>query len=98
LGSTGLGKGIAIPHCRIAGCEESTGALLTLSDAIDFEAPDKQAVDLLFVLMVPLEADEAHLQILAALAKRFHEESYCQTIRAAQTPETLYEAAISLDD
>jgi len=53
LGSTGIGQGIAIPHCRLEDCKRVVGALLTLSEPIDFDAIDNEPVDLLFVLLVP---------------------------------------------
>ena len=65
LGSTGLGQGIAIPHCRIENCTHPLGTLITLTDAVDFGAPDGLPVDLVFVLLVPSEAHQQHLDILA---------------------------------
>ena len=51
LGSTGLGQGIAIPHCRIDNCSHPLGTLVTLEDGVSFDAPDGKDVDLLFVLL-----------------------------------------------
>ena len=68
LGSTGFGNGIAIPHCRLEDCHQAIGALLQLDGKIDFDALDGQPVDLIFVLLVPQEATEQHLQILKMLA------------------------------
>ena len=59
LGSTGIGQGIAIPHCRLENCDRVIGALITLKDKIDFDSIDNQPVDLLFVLIVPQEATES---------------------------------------
>lgn len=95
LGSTGLGQGIAIPHCRIDNCTRPVGSLLTLDEPIDFDAPDEQPVDLLFVLLVPGEAQQQHLDILANIARLFSQEDFCQELRAAQTDEALYEIATS---
>jgi len=95
LGSTALGNGIAIPHCRIDICEQCIGALLTLDEAIDFDAPDQRPVDLLFVLMVPTQASNEHLEILAELARRFSDSSYCSRLRSATDSEGLYQAAVA---
>ena len=70
LGSTGFGHGIAIPHCRLPGCNKAVGALLQLDSKIDFDALDGEPVDLIFILLVPEEATEEHLQILKMLAER----------------------------
>jgi PTS system nitrogen regulatory IIA component len=75
LGSTGLGQGVAIPHGRIPKLSAPVGAFLRLKDAIPFEAPDGKPVKLLFFVLVPEKATEAHLQILAALAEMFADES-----------------------
>ena len=93
LGSTGLGHGIAIPHCRMDSCADPLGTLVTLEQAIDFDAPDDQPVDLLFALLVPGEADQQHLDILANVARLFSQGSFCQQLRSAQDNEALFAAA-----
>jgi PTS system nitrogen regulatory IIA component len=95
LGSTGLGNGIAIPHCRVKNCQTITGTLIKLEQPIDFDAIDGQPVDLLFVLLVPEEANDEHLQALAMLAEKFSDPDYCQRLRDAKNSEELYAAAIS---
>jgi PTS system nitrogen regulatory IIA component len=94
LGSTGLGEGIAIPHCRISNCETSVGTLITLDDGVDFDAPDSGAVDILFLLLVPEEAQQEHLNILAGLAQLLSQQEFCQALRAASSNEELYRAAV----
>jgi PTS system nitrogen regulatory IIA component len=95
LGSTGLGDGIAIPHCRVAQCAEPLGTLLTLEEPIEFDAPDDKPVDLLFVLLVPEEAHQQHLDILAMIARLFNQEEFCQRLRAATDDRALYDIASS---
>lgn len=94
LGSTGIGNGIAIPHCRITECDRITGALITLEEGIDFDANDNQAVDLLFVLIVPMEETDEHLQVLGNLARLFHQDAFCQALRDAASNRALYEQAV----
>ncbi|MEX1196629.1 MAG: PTS IIA-like nitrogen regulatory protein PtsN [Pseudohongiellaceae bacterium] len=94
LGSTGIGNGIAIPHCRVSECNRIIGALITLEDGIDFDANDNQAVDLLFVLIVPMEETDEHLKVLGGLARMFHEDAFCQTLRETSSGQELYEQAI----
>jgi PTS system nitrogen regulatory IIA component len=71
LGSTGLGKGVAIPHGRIKGLKDAVGAFVRLSAAVAFDAPDGRPVNLVFVLLVPEKATEQHLRILSELAQMF---------------------------
>ena len=70
LGSTGLGDGAAIPHCRMP-CSTIRGMLLTLTDEVDFEAPDNSKVNLIFVLVVPEDEARLHLDALASLSSIF---------------------------
>ena len=93
LGSTGLGQGIAIPHCRVDNCTHALGTLVTLEEAIDFDAPDGNPVDILFVLLVPEEAQQQHLDILAGIAGLFSQQSYCEQLRHAGDAATLYYTA-----
>ena len=97
LGSTGLGQGIAIPHCRVEECPQPLGTLLTLEQPIDFDAPDDQPVDLLFALLVPGEANQQHLDILAGLARLFHQPDFCRQLRAAQDATALFKVATQYD-
>lgn len=98
LGSTGLGQGIAIPHCRIGNCTQPLGTLVTLDEAIDFDAPDGQPVDLVFALLVPEDAHQKHLDTLAQIARCFSQPQYCKRLRAASDPGSLFQAAISQAD
>ena len=95
LGSTGLGHGIAIPHCRIENCTGTVGALLTLQHPIDFDAIDGEPVDIVFALLVPEEATDDHLQTLATLAGLFNEPSFRQRLRNCSSDEDLYQQAIN---
>lgn len=95
LGSTGIGNGIGIPHCRLVGCKEITGALIKLEEGIDFDAVDSRRVDLLFVLIVPAEETNEHLKVLRALASLFHQESFCSKLRQATTAHELYDIVVN---
>ena len=89
LGSTAIGEGIAIPHCRINECAEAAGCLLTLREPIDFGSTDGRDVDVIFVLLVPEEATQAHLNLLAALARTFSNADLRNRVRQTLDPEEL---------
>ena len=95
LGSTGLGDGIAIPHCRLRDIEEPSGVLVTLVTPAPFDAPDDRDVDLLFALVVPTEATQEHLNILAELARLFSQPRFCQALRECGTSEALHATALN---
>ncbi len=85
LGSTGLGQGIAIPHGRIKGLRSASGALLRLKTPVPFDAPDGKPVQLLFVLLVPEQATEEHLQILSEIAERFSDPAFREALTTADS-------------
>ena len=71
LGSTGLGFGVAIPHGRIKAIKEPVCAFVRTAAPIPFEAPDGVPVNLVFAMLVPEHATEAHLELLSELAQMF---------------------------
>jgi len=91
LGSTGLGKGVAIPHGRLKESNKTLLAFAQLKEGIDFDAPDSEPVDLLFALLVPPESTEEHLQILAVLSEMCRDEPFRQKLRNAHSSEELYQ-------
>ncbi|WP_095107829.1 PTS IIA-like nitrogen regulatory protein PtsN [Pseudomonas sp. Irchel 3E20] len=94
LGSTGFGNGIAIPHCRLKGCESPISALIHLDAPIDFDAIDGAPVDLLFVLLVPEAATDAHLELLRQIASMLDREDVRKKLRSAQSSEALYQVVL----
>jgi PTS system nitrogen regulatory IIA component len=70
-GSTALGHGIAIPHGRVKGLREATGAFIRTREPIPFDAPDDAPVQLIFALLVPEKSTDLHLEILSELAQLF---------------------------
>ena len=95
LGSTALGTGVAVPHCRVEGLDKPLGCLITLASPIDYDAPDGGAVDLLFVLLVPPDAAQEHLDLLAEVAGRFSDPGYCEALRKASSATGLLQSAIT---
>ncbi|MBQ0832166.1 MULTISPECIES: PTS IIA-like nitrogen regulatory protein PtsN [unclassified Marinobacter] len=92
LGSTGIGQGIAIPHCRLDGLEKVIGVLMTLDETVEFDAIDNQPVDLVFALVVPKEATSEHLELLSQLAEKFNERAFCDRLRQCKDATELYQS------
>lgn len=95
LGSTGFGDGIAIPHCRLIGCTAPISAVLHLETAIDFDAIDGEPVDLLFVLLVPEEATDEHLELLRQIAGIFEQDDVRERLRNAPDSNALYQTVLN---
>ena len=96
LGSTGLGEGVAIPHCRLVGRTEAVGAFVKLDKPVDFDAPDGVPVNLIFVLVVPEHANKLHLELLARLAQVFGDDANRRALRACTTDVALHEKLFTL--
>lgn len=95
LGSTAVGDGIAIPHCRLEGCDSIIGSLFILEDPIDFLAHDDELVNIMFVLLVPASETTEHLATLGMLAERFQIKTYRKDLITAKDNEELYQRALS---
>ena len=98
LGSTGFGNGIAIPHCRLAGCSAPISAVLHLETAVDFDAIDGVPVDLLFVLLVPEAATDAHLELLRQIASMLDRQDVRERLRQAKSGEDLYQVVVDIQN
>jgi len=91
LGSTGLGQAVAIPHGRIKGLKDALGAFVRLAQPVPFDSPDGKPVQLLFVLLVPEQATEKHLQILSELAQMFSDRALREAMIGAPDAAALHQ-------
>ncbi len=94
LGSTGLGKGFALPHARVPGLTSFFGAFFRLARPIDFQAIDDQPVDLVCLLLIPNEAGNDHVAALAAISRRLREAEVLKQARKAADAAALYRLLI----
>lgn len=97
LGSTGVGNGVALPHGRANDLDKAIGAVATLDEPLDFDSIDGAPVRLVFALLVPAEATEGHLKLLAHLASMLSEPSLRDDLLAASEPDSVYDALVRWD-
>jgi PTS system nitrogen regulatory IIA component len=90
LGPTGVGQGVALPHARLAGIEKICGIFLKLEKPMDFDAVDRQPVDLVFALFAPETAGVDHLKALALVSRTLRDPSVCAKLRANHDAATLH--------
>ena len=90
LGPTGVGHGIALPHARLASIDEVRGLFFKLEHPIEFEAVDRQPVDLVFALIAPSEAGVQHLKALALVSRTMRDPAICGKLRANGLADTLH--------
>ena len=91
LGSTALENGIAVPHCRDANCKQPIAAVVTLTDGVDYDARDGKPVDVFFALVVPIEATDEHLEILASIVSLLSDTDTLTFLRQANSSLDVYQ-------
>ena len=90
LGSTGFGRGVAIPHARLAELDAPVAAFLRLEQPVGFEAADDMPVDLVFGLLSPEQAGVVHLHALAAISRMMRDERMHEALTQAPGDEAIY--------
>ena len=90
LGPTGVGGGIALPHARLEQLDRVVGAFVLLENPVEFDAIDKQPVDIVFGLFAPKSAGVEHLKALALVSRTLREQSIVAKLRSNPKPSTLY--------
>ncbi|MFQ5621956.1 MAG: PTS sugar transporter subunit IIA [Paracoccaceae bacterium] len=90
LGPTGMGHGVAIPHARMPGLDKVVGLFVKLDKPVDFEAVDKEPVDLVFALFAPDGAGAEHLKALARVSRTLRDAAVRAKLRSTEEPSALY--------
>nr|WP_137677044.1 PTS sugar transporter subunit IIA [Parerythrobacter lutipelagi] len=98
LGSTGFGRGVAIPHARTRDFQRPVAVLLRLEHPVDFAAADGMPVDLVFGLLSPENAGASHLHALAAISRLVRDDAMRQALADATGPEALYALLTNVSD
>lgn len=90
LGSTALGRGVAIPHGRHKHGSKTLGAFIRTESGIDYDSADSENVDLFFGLLVPEDSTEEHLQVLGCLAQMFKDAQFREALRNCNDVEQAF--------
>jgi len=90
LGPTGVGHGVALPHARIEGVTEVSAVFLRLEKPLEFDAVDRQPVDLVMCLFAPVDSGVSHLKALALVSRTLRDADICTKLRANTEPATLH--------
>ncbi len=97
LGPTGVGHGVALPHARLEGVTEVSGLFLRLEKPLNFDAVDRQPIDLVFALIAPEKAGVDHLKALALVSRTLRDSEVCAKLRANTDTQTLYTILTELE-
>jgi PTS system nitrogen regulatory IIA component len=98
LGSTGFGQGVAIPHGKIEGLGRIYGLFARLSEALDYKAIDGRPVDLVFLLLSPVDAGAEHLKALAAISRVTRNNATLEKMRGARSRDALSAVLMGADE
>ncbi|MFV0384313.1 PTS sugar transporter subunit IIA [Paracoccus sp. (in: a-proteobacteria)] len=90
LGPTGVGQGVALPHARLHGLDKVAGLFLRLEKPLDFDAVDRQPVDLIFALLAPKNSGVDHLKALALVSRTLRDTDLRGKLRANDNPTALH--------
>jgi nitrogen PTS system EIIA component len=90
LGTTGIGTGVEVPHCRLPELNRLYGMFARLERPVPFEAIDDQPVDLVFLLLAPADAGADHLKALARVSRLLRDKAMCEKLRGANSADALY--------
>lgn len=96
LGSTGVGRGVAIPHGKLSSLRGIFGLFARLQRPVDFESIDDQPVDLVFLLLAPEASGAEHLKALAKVSRLLRDEGLCEKLRGCDSADAIY--ALLSDD
>jgi PTS system nitrogen regulatory IIA component len=95
LGSTGMGKGVAMPHASIKHLKKPFAAFVRLERPVAYGAVDEKPVDLVFLLLTPEGGSRENIAALAAMSRRLRDEKVVRAIRAARTAQGIYQELIA---
>jgi PTS system nitrogen regulatory IIA component len=90
LGSTGVGRGVAIPHGKLNALDDIVGLFGRLEEPVDFESVDNEPVDLVFLLLAPESAGADHLKALARISRLLREPAVIDKLRTSRDEAALY--------
>jgi len=98
LGTTGVGRGVAIPHARFEELDRVIGLFTRLEKPLDYGSMDHQPVDLIFTLLAPQKEGAEHLKALALVSRTLRNEDVCAKLRSNQNEQTIFSILIESNE
>lgn len=97
LGSTGIGRGVAIPHTKHAGVERLIGTVAISRDGVAFDSIDGDPVHILVMIISPVERPSEHLRALEGVSRALRDDSFVSALRAAQSSQMVWDLIVGQD-
>lgn len=98
LGSTGIGRGIAVPHTKHPSVEHPVGTVGVSSTGVEFQSLDGEQVQLFFMLISPPDRPNDHLRALENISKQLQDETFCRFLKQARTSEDIQQILEEADN
>ena len=98
LGSTAIGRGLAVPHAKHPAITEVVGVLALSREGVPFDALDGDSVHVLLMVVSPADAADEHIQVLRMITRLMQDDDFCRFLRAADNAGTLAELVVEADE
>jgi PTS system fructose-specific IIA component/PTS system nitrogen regulatory IIA component len=98
LGSTGIGRGVAVPHTKHASVQELVGAVAISEDGVDFDSLDGEKVFLLFLLVSPPDRPGDHLRALENISRQLRDDTFCRFLKQSKEPADVWQLLEEADN
>lgn len=98
LGSTGIGRGVAVPHTKHPSVNELVGAVAVSHDGVDFDSLDGEKVHLLFLLISPPDRPGDHLRALENISRQLRDDTFCRFLKQSKEPADVWQLLEEADN
>ena len=98
LGSTGIGRGVAVPHTKHPSVDRLVGTVAVSSTGVDFASLDGETVNLFFLLISPPDRPGDHLRALENISRQLRDDTFCRFLKQAKTPEEIQQLLDEADN
>ena len=98
LGSTGIGRGVAVPHTKHSSVERLVGTVGVSVEGVDFNSLDGEKVNLLFLLVSPPDRPGDHLRALENISRQLRDDTFCRFLKQARTPQDIHQLLEEADN
>ncbi len=98
LGSTGIGRGVAVPHTKHSSVQELVGAVAVSEEGVDFDSLDGEKVHLLFLLISPPDRPGDHLRALENISRQLRDDTFCRFLKQSKEPADVWQLLEEADN
>ncbi len=98
LGSTGIGRGVAVPHTKHPSVDQLVGTVAVSRDGVDFASLDGETVQLFFLLISPPDRPGDHLRALENISRQLRDDTFCRFLKQSKTAEEIHQLLEEADN